>query len=80
MRRHSKGVTMWVSRLTSTAPALRRAFVFDESILRVYNRAMKVDRKQFEAVVGNLLRTPPVPRSEAKTGQPKTGKIIPAKR
>ena len=40
---------------------------------------MKVDRKQFEAVVGNLLKTPPVPRSEAKTGAPKTGKIIPAK-
>ena len=37
---------------------------------------MKVDRKQFEAVVGNLLKTAPVPRSEAKTGAPKTGKII----
>ena len=34
---------------------------------------MKVDRKQFETVVGSLLRTPAVPRSEAKTG-----KIIPA--
>jgi len=37
---------------------------------------MKVDRKQFEAVVNNLLKTPPVPRSEAKTGAPKTGKVI----
>jgi hypothetical protein len=40
---------------------------------------MKVDKAQFEAVVNTLLKTPPVPRSEAKTGQPKTGKIIPAK-
>ena len=29
-----------------------------------------------EAVVGNLLKTPPVPRSDAKTGQPTTGKTI----
>ena len=41
--------------------------------------SMKVDRKQFEMVVSNMLKTPPVPRSEAKTGAPKTGKIIPAK-
>ena len=41
---------------------------------------MKVDRAQFEAVVGNLLKTLPVPRAEAKTGAPKTtGKIIAAK-
>ena len=40
---------------------------------------MKVNREQFEAVVGKLLTTQPVPRSEAKTGAPKTGKIIPAK-
>jgi hypothetical protein len=39
---------------------------------------MQVDRKQFEAVVGKLLRTSPILRSEAKTGAPKTGKIIPA--
>ncbi len=39
--------------------------------------AMKVDRKQFGTVVGNLLKTPPVRRAEAKTGQPKMGKIIP---
>mgnify|MGYP001605714036 CR=1 FL=1 len=37
---------------------------------------MKVDKTQFTAVVNNLLKTPPVPRAEAKTGQPKTGKII----
>ena len=34
---------------------------------------MKVDKAQFEAVIGNLLRTSPMPRSEAKTGQPKVG-------
>jgi hypothetical protein len=39
---------------------------------------MKVDKQQFEAVVGNLLKAPPVKRSDAKTGQPKTGKIIAA--
>ena len=39
---------------------------------------MKVDKDQFEAVVGNLLKTAPIKRSEAQTGQPKTGKIIPA--
>jgi hypothetical protein len=39
---------------------------------------MKVDKAQFEAVVGNLLKTPPIKRSDAKTGQPKTGKIIAA--
>jgi hypothetical protein len=38
---------------------------------------MQVDKDQFTAVVTQLLKTPPVPRSEAKTGQPKTGKIIP---
>jgi hypothetical protein len=40
---------------------------------------MKVDKAQFEAVIGRLLKTPPIKRSEAKTGQPKTGKIIAAK-
>ncbi len=41
---------------------------------------MKVDKDKFEAIVGNLLKSPPVKRSDAKTGQPKTGKIIvPAK-
>jgi hypothetical protein len=40
---------------------------------------MKVDKAQFEAIVGNLLKTPPIKRSEAKTGQRKTGKIIAAK-
>ena len=39
---------------------------------------MKVNREKFEAVVGNLLKSPPVKRSDAKTGQPKTGKIIAA--
>jgi hypothetical protein len=37
---------------------------------------MKVDKAKFEAVIGNLLKSPPIKRSEAKTGQPKTGKII----
>ena len=41
---------------------------------------MKVDKAQFEAVVGKWLTTPPMPRSEAKTGQPKVGKIIAPKR
>jgi hypothetical protein len=40
---------------------------------------MQVDKEKFEAVIHNLLKTPPVPRSEAKTGAPKTGKIIAAK-
>jgi hypothetical protein len=40
---------------------------------------MKADKAQFEAVVGNLLKMPPIKRSGAKTGQPKTGKIIAAK-
>jgi hypothetical protein len=39
---------------------------------------MKVDKDQFVRVLGNLLKTPPIKRSDAKTGQPKTGKIIPA--
>jgi hypothetical protein len=38
---------------------------------------MKVDKAQFEAIVSHLLKTPPIKRSEAKTGQPKVGKIIP---
>jgi hypothetical protein len=37
---------------------------------------MKVNKEQFTAVISTLLKTPPVPRAEAKTGQPKTGKII----
>jgi hypothetical protein len=40
---------------------------------------MKVDEKQFTAVVSALLKTPPMKRTEAKTCQPKTGKIIAAK-
>jgi hypothetical protein len=40
---------------------------------------MEVDKEKFEAVVGNLLKTPPMKRTDAKTGQPKKGKIIPAK-
>jgi len=40
---------------------------------------VKVDKAKFEEVVGNLLKTPPIKRSEAQTGQPKTGKIIAAK-
>jgi hypothetical protein len=40
---------------------------------------MKVDKDKFEAVVGNLLKAAPIKRSDAKTGQPKTGKIIAAK-
>jgi hypothetical protein len=40
---------------------------------------MKVDKEKFEAVLNNLLKTAPIKRSEAKTGQPKTGKIIAAK-
>lgn len=39
---------------------------------------MKVDKDQFTAIVGSLLKTQPIKRSEAKTGLPKTGKIIPA--
>jgi hypothetical protein len=38
-----------------------------------------VDREQFTAIVDRMLKTPPIKRSDAKTGQPKTGKIIPAK-
>jgi hypothetical protein len=37
---------------------------------------MQVDRKKFVGVINALLKSPPVPRAEAKTGQPKTGKII----
>jgi hypothetical protein len=38
----------------------------------------KVDRAEFERIVGNLLAMPPKPRKEAKTGQRKAmGKIIP---
>jgi hypothetical protein len=40
---------------------------------------MKVDKAKFEAIVGNLLKTPPIKRSDAKTNQTKTGKIIAAK-
>jgi hypothetical protein len=47
-----------------------------------YDEAMKeppkVDRAEFERIVGNLLAMSPKPRKESKTGQPKaTGKIIP---
>jgi hypothetical protein len=39
-----------------------------------------VDRKGFEAIVGNLLTQAPIKRSEAKTGTRKrTGKVIPPK-
>lgn len=37
---------------------------------------MKADKAHFEAVVGNLLTTPPVKRSDAKTGQLNKHKII----
>jgi hypothetical protein len=40
---------------------------------------MQVDKEKFEAVIHKLLSSPPIKRSEAKTGQPKTGKIIAAK-
>jgi hypothetical protein len=39
---------------------------------------MKVDKEQFTAIVNNMLKTAPVKRSDAKTGQPKVGKIIAA--
>jgi hypothetical protein len=39
---------------------------------------MKVDKKQFTAIVNNLLKADPIKRTDAKTGKPKTGKIIPA--
>jgi hypothetical protein len=40
---------------------------------------MKVDKVRFEDIVNNLLKTPPIKRSDANTGQRKTGKIIAAK-
>jgi hypothetical protein len=40
---------------------------------------MQVDKDQFTAIVNKMLKTPPIKRSDAKTGKPKTGKIIPAK-
>ena len=40
---------------------------------------MKVDKAQFVAVVDALLKTPPMKRSESKTGQPKASKILAAK-
>lgn len=39
---------------------------------------MKVDKDQFTAIVDRLLKAAPIKRADAKTGQPKTGKIIPA--
>lgn len=39
---------------------------------------VKVDRRQFESIVGNLLRQKPATRDQEKTGTRKTsGKIIP---
>lgn len=38
---------------------------------------MKVDKAQFTAVVDRLLNSPPIKRADAKTGQRKTGQIIP---
>jgi len=40
---------------------------------------LKVDKAQFVAVVDNLLKSAPIKRSDAKTGQPKVGKIIETK-
>jgi hypothetical protein len=31
---------------------------------------MQVDREKFEKIVGNMLRTQPIKRSEAKIGKP----------
>lgn len=38
---------------------------------------MEVDRKQFENVVGNLLRTPAKTQAQDKMGQPNAPKIVP---
>lgn len=38
-----------------------------------------VPREQFTAIVNEMLKTAPIKRSDAKTGQPKVGKIIPPK-
>lgn len=39
---------------------------------------MQVDKVKFTAIVNNLLKTAPIKRTDAKTGQKKVGKIIPA--
>jgi len=59
---------------------LRSPLVYAGAWHQIGWESMKVDKAQFEAVVANLLKTPPLPRSEAKTGQPKVGKIIAPKR
>ena len=37
----------------------------------------KVDRNEFESVVGRLLKQPPVKRNEVKTGTKKARMVIP---
>lgn len=36
----------------------------------------KVDKEEFERIIGNLLKTPPKKRSESKTGVKKSSKTI----
>jgi hypothetical protein len=40
---------------------------------------VQVNKEQFTAIVNKMLKTPPIKRSDSKTGQSKVGKIIPAK-
>jgi hypothetical protein len=40
-------------------------------------KSLKVDRKKFEGIVQNLLRTPPVKREDVKVSKKKPEKLIP---
>lgn len=39
---------------------------------------MKVDKEKFEAIVGNLLKTPPASKGDEKTGRSKVEKVMPS--
>ena len=41
--------------------------------------AVKVERNQFERIVGNLLKQQPSTRKEERLGTRKTGKVIPTR-
>jgi hypothetical protein len=40
-------------------------------------KSLKVDRKQFEGIVKNLINSSPVKREDVKIGKKKPGKLIP---
>lgn len=46
-------------------------------VIRCDTVSMKVDRSQFEKIVGNLLRQSPTSRKDERTGRKKVTRIVP---